>query len=318
MDGFDSLDLAAALSSPLTFGLLVGLAVYLLWMAATALRSPAGQYQDRLAGYVGAQKGRARPPRPPLSVALRRTIHVLGRYTPKSNWAKTEERLQKAGRPGNLSVLDFMGLRLLMLLLLGGGSFFLMAVSQPFAVALRNALVAALIGYLLPSFWLGRAARKRQHQILRALPDVLDMLTIGVEAGLAFESALLRVSQKWDNALTREFRRVVSEMRVGTGRDEALQRMAARVAVDEISAFVAVLVQSNQLGISIAQVLNSQAEQMRLKRRQMAEETARQASVKIVMVVVFLIFPSIFVVVLGPAFPRIMTLLTGATSGIGG
>lgn len=317
MDILTLLQTAERLWSPLTFALLVGLAVYLVWMALAALR-PANEIQtERLEGYLGAGQDRrlARPRGPILKTLLRQTIHVLGRYAPKKNWEKIDNQLQQAGRPGNLGVLDFLGMRLFLLLVLSGGYFFLFGGDLPFGVALRNAGIGALIGYMFPVLWLRRVVRKRQTTIVRALPDALDMLTIGVEAGLAFESALLRVGEKWDNALTYEFRRAVGEMRVGTSRREALERMANRVGVDEISAFVAVLVQSSQMGISIAQVLRSQADQMRLKRRQRAEEVARQASVKIVVVLVFLIFPSIFIVVLGPTIPNILKML-GSASGI--
>jgi tight adherence protein C len=133
------------------------------------------------------------------------------------------------------------------------------------------------------------------------------MLTIGVEAGLAFESALLRLGERWDNALTREFRRAVAEMRVGISRDEALARMADRTGVQELRSFVAILVQSNRLGVSIAQVLHTQAAEMRTKRRQRAEELARQASVKMVFPLVFLIFPAMFIVILGPAVPALIS-----------
>ena len=180
---------------------------------------------------------------------------------------------------------------------------------------MRAAAVAAVVGFQLPWYWLRSKAKKRQKAILRALPDALDMLTIGVEAGLAFESALLRVGEQWDNALTLELRRVVREMRMGTGRNEALRRLVDRTGVEDLSTFVAVLIQSSQLGVSIAHVLHSQAAQMREVRRQRAEELARQASVKIVVVLVFFIFPSLFIVILGPAVPQIMETLTMMAGG---
>ena len=179
--------------------------------------------------------------------------------------------------------------------------------------ALRNALLVGGLGYFLPLLWLRRRVRRRQHEITRALPDALDMLTIGVEAGLAFESALLKVGERWNNALTREFHRAVAEMRVGTARDLALQRMADRTGVQDLGTFVAVLVQSSQLGVSIAQVLHTQAAQMRVKRRQRAEELARQAGVKMVFPLVFLIFPAMFVVVLGPGIPAMLSLMNRFT-----
>ena len=137
------------------------------------------------------------------------------------------------------------------------------------------------------------------------------MLTIAVEAGLAFESGLLRVGEQWHNALSEEFRRVVGEMRMGVTRAAALERMVARTDVEELATFVAVLVQSSQLGVSIAQVLQTQAAQMRDRRRQRAEELARQASVKIVLVLVVFFFPVLFIVLLGPIAPQFMGVMNG-------
>jgi tight adherence protein C len=132
-----------------------------------------------------------------------------------------------------------------------------------------------------------------------------------VEAGLAFESALMRVSEKWHNPLTDEFRRTVGEMRVGTSREVALLRLAERCDVADLNTFVAILVQSSQLGVSISQVLHQQAAEMRLKRRQRAEELARQAGIKIMIPLGFLIFPALFVVILGPAVPTIASAFQG-------
>jgi tight adherence protein C len=205
----------------------------------------------------------------------------------------------------------------LVILLLGGLVFLVTPDGQPFLTALRNALFGAIAGFLLPVQWLNMRVRGRKNQIIRALPDALDMLTIAVEAGLAFESAMIRVGEKWDNVLTREFRRAIAEMRVGMSREEALERMADRCGVAELSTFVAVLVQSTQLGVSIAQVLHTQAEEMRLKRRQRAEELARQAGVKMVIPLALFILPAMFVVVLGPIVPQFLELL-GSIAGNGG
>ena len=163
---------------------------------------------------------------------------------------------------------------------------------------------------MLPKFWLNQQIKKRRTSIGRALPDALDMLTIGVEAGLAFESALLRVGDQWDNELSQEFRRLVAEIRIGVPRNEAMRHMAERAGVEDLRTFVAVLIQSNTLGVSIAQVLHTQADQMRLRRRQHAEEQAHAATVKIVLVLVAFIFPALFVVILGPTLPRMMTMLS--------
>ena len=166
-----------------------------------------------------------------------------------------------------------MGLRLITALAVGGGCFWLYARHQPTNMLLGATAVAGFVGYMLPLYWLRGRAKRRQKEIRRALPDALDMLTIAVEAGLAFESGLLRVGEQWHNALSEEFRRVVGEMRMGVTRAAALERMVARTDVEELATFVAVLVQSSQLGVSIAQVLQTQAAQMRDRRRQRAEET---------------------------------------------
>jgi tight adherence protein C len=229
----------------------------------------------------------------------------------------TQQMLVQAGEPGGLSALDFFGLRLLTALLLAAAYFFILGRSVPGLTAVRNTLLVAFLGFVLPWYWLRARVRRRKNEILRALPDALDMLTVGVEAGLAFESALLRVGEQWHNALTAEFRRAVTEMRVGTVREEALQRMADRAGVSELSIFVAVLVQSTRLGVSIAQVLHIQAAQMRVKRRQRAEELARQAGIKMVFALTFLIFPAMLVVILGPSIPGFMNFFS-TTSGFGG
>jgi tight adherence protein C len=223
--------------------------------------------------------------------------------------------LLQAGQPWGLAALDFLGLCWLLPVLLGGGYFFLARNRIPFMIGLRNALLLGLAGFLLPQLWLRSRVRQRKQEIDRALPDALDMLSIGVEAGLAFESALLRVAEQWDNALSEEFRRTVREMRLGTARDQALRGMVDRTGVESLGNFVAVLVQSTQLGVSIADVLHAQAAQMRLKRRQRAEEQARQAGIKMIFPLVFLIFPAMFVVLLGPSAPALVEFILDLAGG---
>jgi tight adherence protein C len=285
---------------------LVALAVGLMWLAL-APASPRREVKDRLDGYLARGDAiMADELSRPLAArtigpAFRGLLNFLGRLLPQRNAEKTRQMLEQAGRPFGLSVIDFYGLRVLLALLLGG-SFFMLATQNPNKlIGLGGALAGAALGLLLPSFWLGSRARGRRNAILRAFPDALDMLTIGVEAGLAFESALVRVGEKWDNALCQEFRRAVGEMRIGVSRDQALQRMADRCGVEEIKAFVAVLVQSSTLGVSIAQVLHGQAAEVRARRRMRAEELARQAGTKMIIPLVFLIFPAMFVVLLGPS-----------------
>lgn len=304
-----------AWSSPALFAGLVALSTLLLWQSlappSTSDRSSTqrlDEYLSRIDVSEAEEMARSLSQRA-LMPPLRRVLGIAGGLLPARNLENTARMLTYAGDPGGLTVLDYIGLRLLAATGLGCGIFLLTVQSQPFSIALRNGLIAFAVGYMLPRLWLRSRVRGRQKAIRRALPDALDMLTISVEAGLAFESAMLRVSEQWQNALTLEFRRAVGEMRLGASRNEALEHMVERTGVDELRTFVAVLVQSNQLGISIAQVLHAQAHEMRVRRCQRAEEQARQASVKMVVVLVFFVFPALFIVILGPVVPGMLKAL---------
>ena len=237
-------------------------------------------------------------------------LSFLGRLTPQRNLQEIQHKLELAGRPFRWTVVNFVGLRLLVALLLGALAFVVMLFTD-LDVGRRLLLTAALtgLGYYLPVVWLGRRIRGRQAALLRALPDGLDMLNICVGAGLGFDSALTRVGEQWRTPLADEFNRVVAEIRLGKTRRQALLDLTHRTEVMEIENFVATIVQADQLGVSIAKVLRTQAEQMRILRRQRAEEQARQATIKLLFPLVFLIFPSMFAVLLGPAIPIIMESL---------
>jgi len=318
-NSFGSIDI---LWSPVTFAVLVSLTTVLLLRAFAPARVLG--MRDRLGDYVGkvdiieehemSQSFAARV----LVPLLRRILRVTGKVVPKRNTEGTAALLQQIGNPGGLTVIDFYGLRLLLAVVVGFGCFLVMARFIPATEAMRNALVGCAAGYMLPSMWLKSRAKARKKECVRAMPDALDMLTVGVEAGLAFESAMLTVGQKWSNALTREFERSVAEMRVGVPRDEALQRMADRVGAEELSMFVAVLVQSSQLGVSISEVLHTQAAQMRTRRRQRAEELARQAGIKMIFPLTLFIFPAMLVVILGPSIPAFQSFFGSGIGGLGG
>ncbi|MGC8779746.1 MAG: type II secretion system F family protein [Anaerolineae bacterium] len=298
--------------SPGVFGVLLGLAVFLSWLAYAPARRTA-EVEDRLTSYlsrgVALEEEELREPvvQRIIIPLFRQLLRLAGGLAPRRNLEATQKLLTQAGDPGQLSALDFVGLRVLALAIFAGFGFLLSIGGQGVMTALRNALLAGIVGFVLPTYWLTSKARQRRTAIARALPDALDMLTIGVEAGLAFESAMMRVGEKWHNPLTEEFRRAVGEMRVGASREEALQRMAERCDVPDLNTFVAILIQSSQLGVSISQVLHNQAAEMRLKRRQRAEERARQAGIKIMIPMAFFIFPALFVVILGPAIPTLLS-----------
>jgi tight adherence protein C len=173
-------------------------------------------------------------------------------------------------------------------------------------------LLGTVFGYFFPRLYLDSRISRRQENIRKAMPDALDLLTICVEAGLGFDSAVSKVSEEWENELSMAFGRVIQEIRLGKLRREALKDMADRVGITEMTSFVAAVVQSEQLGVSMSRVLRIQADQMRMRRRQRAEEKARQAPVKMMIPLVFLIFPSILIVLLGPAGLILFTSPVGA------
>jgi tight adherence protein C len=233
---------------------------------------------------------------------IRATSRFMARFTPQRTVEETRHKLDLAGRPNNWGPTEFLGIRALAGLLLAGLTFIVTMLTG--SALIRQLLfvpVMGLLGFFLPVLWLGYRIRRRQEEIVKTLPDALDLLTISVEAGLPFDGAMQRVAEKWDNELSRAFEWMLQEMRVGKSRREALRAMADRIEVPDMTSFVAALVQADQLGISIAKILRVQSEQMRIKRRQRAEEKAQQAPVKMLIPMTFLIFPAILVVILGPA-----------------
>ncbi len=233
---------------------------------------------------------------------LQASAQFMARFTPQRTLEATRHKLELAGNPNNWSPAEFLGFRGLAALVLAALVFFLtMLGNVDPARRLLFLLVIGLLGYFLPTLWLSRRIRRRQDEIVKTLPDALDLLTISVEAGLPFDGAMQRVAEKWDNEISRAFQRMLNEMRVGKSRKDALRDMADRMGVPDVTSFVAALIQADQLGISIAKVLRIQSEQMRIKRRQRAEEKAHQAPIKMLIPMTFLIFPTILIIILGPA-----------------
>jgi tight adherence protein C len=234
-------------------------------------------------------------------------LGMLGKLSPQQNVDKVRLNLQAAGNPGNITPTMFSGMRIVLavVLVVIFGAVTLTSMDNIMQALMYTAL-GAILGYMLPSMWLGQKIKKRKKNITRALPDALDLLTISVEAGLGFDVALQRVTEKWDDDLSREFRRVLSDVRLGRSRREGLRDMADRTGVEDIQTFVAAIIQADQLGVSMSKILRLQSDQMRTRRRQRAEEAAQQAPVKMLFPMVFLIFPALFVVILGPAVPRVI------------
>jgi tight adherence protein C len=223
-----------------------------------------------------------------------------------------QEKLNLAGRPYGLTVGSFLTMQIVALVIFavigyGVGQ----VLNAGSTISLVSPIVGAVIGYLVPQSLLSRKIRARQKEILLALPNALDLLTISVEAGLGFDAAMARVTEKYHNALALEFSRVLNEVRLGRPRMEALDDMGKRNKVDELNTFVQAIVQSEQLGVGIANVLRIQSEEMRRRRRQRAEEQGQKAPLKMLFPMVGCIFPTLFIVLLGPAVIKVFDQFTG-------
>jgi tight adherence protein C len=240
---------------------------------------------------------------------VRRTIAMRVRqFTPVGTVEKVQTKLAEAGNPNNLTVQDFLGIKGMAAIALGVAAFLLMTFivrmdTVKFIIILGVAVVG---GFFLPDLWLSRKIKSRQEEIQKFLPDAIDILAISVEAGQGFIGALNTLSQRKQNALTYEFDRFRNEVAAGKGRRDAFRDLALRTGVEDLRNFVAAMIQADQLGIGIADVLRAQSEELRIKRRQRAEEKARKAPIKMLFPLIFFMFPSLFIVILGPAVPKLM------------
>ncbi len=227
----------------------------------------------------------------------------LSRFTPESQIEAVRRKIELAGQTDKMDPRTFFGTRILLMVMLGIGGAFVSSVTLRLdaLTAIGGTALLAFLGYYLPESQLKSKIKKRQENIVKALPDALDLLTICVEAGLGFDQAMGKVYDKWDNELAQAFGRVIQEIAYGKLRREALRDMAASMDVPDVTSFTAAIIQADQLGVSIGKILRIQSDQMRVKRRQRAQEKAHQAPVKMMIPMVFLIFPSIWLVLLGPS-----------------
>ncbi len=230
----------------------------------------------------------------------------FSRLSPSKSKAEAELKMELAGRPNGWGATEFFGVRVFVALLLGVLLFLITLLSSGFEIALLIGGLGLLIGFVLPIFWLRSKTRARQTEIVKALPDALDLLTIAVEAGMGFDGAMQKLADKWDNHLAKGFSKVIQEVRLGVLRRDALKRMEETMGVPDVTTFVAAIIQAEQLGVSMAKILRVQSEQMRIKRRQRAQEMANKAPIKMLFPMVFLIFPALFIILLGPAVLIIM------------
>jgi tight adherence protein C len=282
--------------------------VLLIFMAIAGTR-PMDPVQARLS-QLGSMQARTLEELELQQPLFERTLRPLAtrlsgiaqRFASPQKVSRTEQRLAMAGNPGDLRTVDFLGLKLVVAALLAVASFLVLSLlfGNPAFGVVAGAALAGL-GFFMPEMWLSRRISQRQRRILLAVPDTLDLLTISVRAGLSFDGALSKVVDKTHGPLADEFRRALAEIRVGKVRRDALRDVVSRADVPALSNFIGAIIQAEQLGVSISKVLQVQSEQLRIERRQRAEELAAKAPIKMLFPLVGCIFPSMFIVILGPA-----------------
>ncbi len=238
---------------------------------------------------------------------VRRLGELSSRFTPQHVLEQTRTQLELAGNPGRIDASTLFVLRFVVAGFFGGLMILLSIFSTTWSSSVKFLIVIVftVLGYFFPTLWIKSKINSRQKQIRKAMPDALDLLTICVEAGLGFDAAMAKVNEKWDNELALAFGRVIKEIQLGKLRREALKDMAERIGLSEMTSFVAAVIQSEQLGVSMAKVLRIQSDQMRMKRRQRAEEEAHKAPIKMIIPMGIFIFPSLMIVLLTPAGLRL-------------
>jgi tight adherence protein C len=282
----------------------------LIAAGALALSPGATSAIQRRLGEVTGVHVKERDDEGAYSRAMIDTLKKMGNVAPRSakEMGKLQQRLVTAGYRGQEALVVFFGIRLTSAL----GGFAILMSSILTRPNLPMAILAAALGYLLPSMMLARLAKKRQHRVRLGLPDALDLLVVSVEAGLGLDQAIQRVGEELNFAhpdLAGELRMINLELRAGKARPDALRNLATRTGVDDIESLVAMLVQTDKFGTSVAQSLRVHSETVRTKRRQRAEEAAAKTGAKMVFPLVFCIFPAIFVVTIGPAAIKFVQVL---------
>ena len=235
---------------------------------------------------------------------VKRLGELSTRFTPQKLLQETTIKLELAGNPGRIDASTFLATRFVGAAIFGGLLLListLPSVNWPFARVVLVVAIFTALGFFFPQLWLQSRINGRQNEVRKAMPDALDLLTICVEAGLGFDAAMSKVSEKWENELSIMFGRCIREVQLGKTQREALRDMADRIGLPELTSFVAAVIQSQILGVSLAKVLRIQSDQMRVKRRQFAEELAHKAPVKMIIPMALLTFPSIMIILMAPA-----------------
>jgi tight adherence protein C len=277
-------------------------------LARTPSRNTAEMVQQRLSVYGGEKPltlEEVELQRPFSERFLRPAIERLGsmmsRSTPQKARLNLMNRLDLAGRPGNLTPEDFAAVRIVAAAVLAAAGLLIgLLLGNPVYLVISLAL-GAVLGFYAPVLWLKQKVDARRSEIQKGLPDAMDLLVIAVDAGLGFDAALARVTDKYKNALSEEFAKVLREVSLGRPRLEAMDEMGRSSGVEDLHNFIQAIIQSEQFGTGIGKILRIQADEMRRKRRQRAQEKAAQATLKMMLPMVGCIFPTLWIVLLGPA-----------------
>jgi tight adherence protein C len=301
------------MSTTLLLAIVVGIGVLMIFigLARTPQTNTAQMVQQRLQVYGAG--GSDKPltleevelSRPFSERFLRPMIERLGNTLSRSTPAKARQdldnRLEMAGRPGNLTPADFGAVRLVTAAIMGALGLLLGLLLTGTLYIVGGLAFGVIFGYYLPVLWLKQKVDARRAQIQKGLPDAMDLLVIAVDAGLGFDAALARVTDKYKNALSDMFAKVLREVSLGRPRLEAMDEMGRSSGVDDLHNFIQAIIQSEQFGTGIGKILRIQADEMRRKRRQRAQEKAAQATLKMMLPMVGCIFPTLWIVLLGPA-----------------
>jgi tight adherence protein C len=290
----------------LAIALAIVIVVFMLFDRSSATTAPT-EVVVSAGPAIGIPVPKSGDPDAELPPLYRRFADFARRLTPENYGQQLRHRLDIAGNPRAWTpdrVLAFKGIGLIVAVVLGA----LAGLRHGAFVVLLPAL-CGLLGFFLPDLWIRNLGEHRQINLLLGLPGVIDMLTVCVEAGLGFDAAVARVALNLEGPMPQEFGRVLQEMQIGKSRADAMRSLVERTDVPELRTFVAAIVQSSELGISVGDVLREQAREMRLRRRQRAEEKAHKLPVKILFPLLTCLLPAMFVIVLGPAIINIVHTL---------
>jgi tight adherence protein C len=298
------------MSTTLLLAVVVGLGILMIFigLARTPSTNTAAMVQQRLSVYGGEKQltlEEVELQRPFSERFLRPAIERLGslmsRSTPQKARQNLMNRLDLAGRPGNLTPEDFAAVRIVAAAVMAAVGLGIGLLLANVVYLVVSVAAGAILGFYLPVLWLKQKVDARRGEIQKGLPDAMDLLVIAVDAGLGFDAALARVTDKYKNALSDEFAKVLREVSLGRPRLEAMDEMGRSSGVEDLHNFIQAIIQSEQFGTGIGKILRIQADEMRRKRRQRAQEKAAQATLKMMLPMVGCIFPTLWIVLLGPA-----------------